>query len=114
MKIAVLGTGMVGHAIGSKLLSGGHEVVMGSRAVDSEAAQQWLRSIVGNGRVDTFADAAAFGEILFDCTNGANSLTALRQAGASNMNGKILIQIANPLDFSHGMPPPSPFATPIP
>jgi predicted dinucleotide-binding enzyme len=96
---------MVGHAIGSKLLSGGHEVAMGSRAVDSEAAQHWLRSIVGNGRVDTFADAAAFGEVLFDCTNGANSLTALRQAGASNMNGKILIQIANPLDFSHGMPP---------
>ena len=114
MKIAVLGTGTVGRAIGSKLISGGHEVVMGSRAVDSEAAQQWLRSIVRNGRVDTFPDAAAFGEILFDCTNGANSLTALRQAGASNMNGKILIQIANPLDFSHGMPPPSPFATPIP
>ena len=105
MKIAVLGTGMVGHAIGSKLLSGGHEVAMGSRAVDGEAAQQWLRSVGGNGRAGTFADAAAFGEIIFDCTNGANSLTALRQAGAINMNSKILIQIANPLDFSHGMPP---------
>ena len=105
MKIAVLGTGMVGHAIGSKLLSGGHEVTMGSRAVDGEAAQQWLRSVGGDGRAGTFADAAAFGEITFDCTNGANSLTALRQAGAANMNGKILIQIANPLDFSHGMPP---------
>ena len=105
MNIAVLGTGMVGHAVGSKLLSGGHEVTMGSRAVDCEAAQQWLRSVGGNGRAGTFADAAAFGEIIFDCTNGANSLTALRQAGAANMNGKILIQIANPLDFSHGMPP---------
>jgi predicted dinucleotide-binding enzyme len=105
MKIAVLGTGMVGHAIGSKLLSGGHEVTMGSRAVDSEAAQQWLRSIGGKGRAGTFADAAASAEIIFDCTNGANSLTALRQAEAANMNGKILIQIANPLDFSHGMPP---------
>jgi len=105
MKIAVLGTGMVGHAIGSKLISGGHEVVVGSRAVDSEAARQWLRSVSGNGRAGTFADAAAFAEIVFDCTNGANSLAALRQAGASNMNGKILIQISNPLDFSHGMPP---------
>lgn len=105
MKIAVLGTGMVGHAIGSKLLAGGHEVGMGSRAVDSEAAQQWIRNVGGNGRAGTFADVAAFGEIIFDCTNGANSLTALRQAGAANMKGKILVQIANPLDFSQGMPP---------
>ena len=96
---------MVGHAIGSKLLSGGHEVTMGSRGVDSETAQQWLFTVGGNGRAGTFADAATFGEIIFDCTNGANSLTALRQAGAANMNGKVVIQIANPLDFSHGMPP---------
>ena len=67
MKIAVLGTGMVGHAIGSKLLDGGHEVAMGSRATDSEAAQQWLRGVSGYGRVGTFADAAEFGEIILDC-----------------------------------------------
>ena len=42
---------------------------------------------------------------MFDCTNGANSLAALRQAGADNLRGKILIQVGNPLDFSKGMPP---------
>jgi len=105
MRIAVLGTGVVGHAIGNKLLEGGHEVAMGSRSGESEAAQQWLRSIGGTGRVGTFADAAAFGEIVFDCTNGAHSLTALRQSGAKNLASKILIHLANPLDFSHGMPP---------
>jgi predicted dinucleotide-binding enzyme len=105
MKIAVLGTGQVGHAIGGKLLEAGHEVAMGSRAADSESAQQWLRTVDGKGRIGTFADAAAFGEVVFDCLNGINSLAGLRQAGAANLNSKILIQVANPLDFSHGMPP---------
>jgi hypothetical protein len=53
----------------------------------------------------TFADAAAFGEIIFNCTSGMASLDALRQAGAGNLDGKILIDVANPLDFSKGMPP---------
>src|SRR5262249_30096485 len=55
--------------------------------------------------IGTFSDAAAFGEIVFDCTNGANSIAALRLAGAANLRGKILIQVGNPLDFSKAMPP---------
>jgi predicted dinucleotide-binding enzyme len=61
--------------------------------------------VKGQAQIGTFADAAAFGEIILDCTNGANSLAALRQAGAANLADKILIQISNPLDFSQGMPP---------
>src|SRR5215475_4404541 len=53
----------------------------------------------------TFSEAAAFGEIVLDCTNGANSLAALRLAGADNLRGKILIQVGNPLDFSKDAPP---------
>ena len=53
----------------------------------------------------TFADAAAFGEVLFNCTSGEASLEALSLAGADNLKGKVLIDIANPLDFSRGMPP---------
>jgi predicted dinucleotide-binding enzyme len=105
MKIAILGTGMVGHALGTKLVAIGHQVLMGSRTASSEAGQEWLRSVKGQAQIGTFADAAAFGEIVLDCTNGANSLAALRLAGATNLNGKILIQISNPLDFSQGMPP---------
>src|SRR5215469_17042932 len=105
MKIAVLGTGMVGNTIATKLVQLGHQVIMGSRTANSDAGQQWLRSVGGKGKIGTFADAAAFGEIIFDCTNGANSLAALRQAGAANLRGKILIHVGNPLDFSKGMPP---------
>jgi len=64
-----------------------------------------LRSVGGKGEIGTFSDAAAFGEIVFDCTNGANSIAALRLAGAANLRGKILIQVGNPLDFSKAMPP---------
>src|SRR5499433_4546745 len=105
MKIAILGTGMVGNALGTKLVNIGHQVCVGSRTANSDAGQEWLRSVGGNARIGTFADAAAFGEVVFDCTNGANSLAALRQAGAANLRGKILIQVGNPLDTSKGMPP---------
>lgn len=105
MKIGILGTGMVGNALGTKLVQLGHPVMMGSRTANSDAGQEWLRSVGGKAHIGTFADTAAFGEIVLDCTNGANSLTALRAAGADNLRGKILIQVGNPLDFSKGMPP---------
>jgi 8-hydroxy-5-deazaflavin:NADPH oxidoreductase len=105
MKIAIFGTGMVGNAIATKLVRLGHQIMMGSRTANSDAGQQWLRSVGSKARIGTFADAASFGEIVFDCTNGANSLTALRQAGAAHLRDKILIHVSNPLDFSKDMPP---------
>lgn len=105
MKIAVFGTGMVGNAIGSKLVQLGHQVKMGSREPNNEKAAAWAKSAGASASHGTFADAAAFGELLFNCTSGAGSLPALQQAGEKNLEGKILIDIANPLDFSRGMPP---------
>jgi predicted dinucleotide-binding enzyme len=105
MRIGVLGTGVVGDTIGAKLIQLGHEVKMGSRSANNEKAAEWVRK---NGKAashGTFADAAAFGEILFNCTSGRASLDALKMAGANNLKGKVLIDIANPLDFSKGMPP---------
>lgn len=104
MKIAVLGSGMVGNTIATKLVQLGHQVMMGSRTSKSEAGQEWLRSVGGKAQIGTFADAAGFGEIVFDCTNGANAIAALRSAGAKNLRGKILVNVGNPLDFSKGMP----------
>lgn len=105
MNIAILGTGMVGSTLGTRLVQIGHHVFMGSRSAESEAGRIWLDSVGGKARIGTFSDAASFGEIVLDCTNGANSLSALRAADAENLRGKILIHISNPLDMSHGMPP---------
>ena len=105
MKIGVLGSGMVGSSIAGKLVSLGHEVKMGSRSATNEKAAAWVKSAGKGASQGTFADAAAFGEIVFNCTSGAGSLDALKMAGAQNLRGKILVDVANPLDFSHGMPP---------
>lgn len=78
MKIAVLGTGMVGKAIAGKLVSVGHEVTMGSRTRDNEAAAQWA---AGAGELAIHADyagAATTSELVFNCTAGAGSLEASR------------------------------------
>jgi predicted dinucleotide-binding enzyme len=105
MKIAVLGTGMVGNAIGSKLVALGHDVRMGSRSATNSKATDWVKKTGAKASHGTFADAAAFGEILFNCTNGIASLEALKAAGAENLSGKIVIDVSNPLDLSNGFPP---------
>jgi 8-hydroxy-5-deazaflavin:NADPH oxidoreductase len=105
MKIAVLGTGVVGNTIGTKLIQLGHQVKMGSRAAKNEKALAWVKAAGSNASEGSFADAAAFGEIIFNCTSGQGSLEALKAAGEANLNDKVLIDISNPLDFSKGMPP---------
>ncbi|MBK6834019.1 MAG: NAD(P)-binding domain-containing protein [Bacteroidetes bacterium] len=114
MKISILGTGTVGQTIAAKLISLGHEVMMGTKnAADKLASTNkdgitifanWHKE---NNRVKlgTFAEAALFSELIFNATQGANSINALNLSGKENLKGKILIDIGNPLDFSQGMPP---------
>src|SRR5688572_29900150 len=116
MKIAIIGTGSVGQAFAVKLNALGHEVMMGTRDVKEKLAgtakdgygnppfSEW-QAANKNVRLGTFAEAAAFGEMILNVTQGGNSINALKLAGAQNLKGKILIDVANPLDFSKGMPP---------
>jgi 8-hydroxy-5-deazaflavin:NADPH oxidoreductase len=105
MDIGILGTGMVGYTIGTKLVQLGHNIKMGSRTGENEKTEAFVRTNEGRGTAGTFEDAAAFGEIVFNCTSGGASLHALKMAGEHNLNGKILVDVANPLDFSKGRPP---------
>jgi predicted dinucleotide-binding enzyme len=106
MKIAVLGTGMVGTTIASKLIALDHEVTLASRTADNAKARAWLEQVASpRAHAATFADAAAQAELSFNCTAGVASLEALSLAGATNLAGKILVDVSNPLDFSRGMPP---------
>ena len=105
MKIGILGTGMVGNTIGSKLVKLGHETMMGSRTADNEKGKEFSKVNSSKASHGTFADAAKFGEVIFNCTSGGVSLNVLQMAGDANLNGKILIDVSNPLDFSKGMPP---------
>ena len=105
MRIGVLGSGMVGGTIGTKLVELGHEVKMGSRSAGNEKAVAWASGAEDGASEGSFADAASFGEIVFNCTAGTASLDVLRSAGSDNLSGKVLVDVANPLDFSKGMPP---------
>jgi len=96
---------MVGEAIASKLVAKGHDVKMGSRTAGNEKATAWAKAAGARASEGTFADAAAFGEIVFNCTRGDVTLAVLEAAGAANLRGKVLVDVANPLDFSKGMPP---------
>jgi predicted dinucleotide-binding enzyme len=104
MRIGVLGTGMVGRTIASKLVSLGHDVKMGSRTPDNEAAAEWVASAGAGASQGTFADAAAFGELVVNCTNGTASLDALAAAGAENLSGKVLVDVTNALELVDGRP----------
>jgi predicted dinucleotide-binding enzyme len=116
MKIAVIGTGAVGKTIASKLVELKHDVMIGTRTVSDKLTStaqdiygnppfsEWLKSN-SKVRIGSFAEAASFGDLVVNATNGGNSVTALILAGAKNLAGKVLIDIANPLDFSNGIPP---------
>ncbi len=105
MRVGVLGTGMVGQGQASRLVSLGHEVMMGSRAAGNEKAVAWASGASPRASEGTFADAAAFGEMVVNATNGEGSIEALAAAGAGNLAGKVLVDISNPLDHSGGFPP---------
>jgi predicted dinucleotide-binding enzyme len=105
MRIGVFGTGMVGSAIATKLVELGHEVMMGSRTAASEQAGEWVAAAGRGASQGTFADAAAHGELLFNCTAGEASLEAVGTAAPGDLAGKVLVDVANPLDHSRGRPP---------
>lgn len=105
MKIGILGTGIVGNTLGTALVAKEHEVKMGSRDGTNKKAVEWTKANGKNASYGTFEDAARFGDIIFNCTKGEHSLEALSLASEQNFAGKILVDVANPLDFSKGMPP---------
>jgi predicted dinucleotide-binding enzyme len=105
MRVGVLGTGRVGQTLGSALLRLGHEVRMGSRSAGNKAAVAWAAEVGGPATEGTFADAAGFGELIVNATKGGASLQALEAAGAEQLAGKVLMDVANALDTSKGMPP---------
>jgi predicted dinucleotide-binding enzyme len=116
MKIGILGTGVVGQTIAEKLIQLGHQVMIGTRNKENVLAKkdkdtfgrppfsEWHKN---NSQIKfgTYPEAASFGEFLVNATSGVGSIDALKTAGENNLSNKVLLDIANPLDFSKGMPP---------
>lgn len=102
MKFGVLGTGVAGQTMGGKLVAMGHDVMMGARAADNEKVLAFAERT--GGRAGTFADAAAFGDMVINCTRGDTSLATLSILSAQ-LRGKVLLDLANPVSFAGGFPP---------
>jgi predicted dinucleotide-binding enzyme len=92
MRVAVLGAGAVGRALAEKLRELGHDVRIGTRTPRDGAV--------------SYAEAAAAAEIVVNATNGAASLDALAAAGSEQLEGKLLLDVANALEFGGGGGPP--------
>lgn len=116
MRIAVLGTGVVGQTLAATWQSLGHDVVIGTRDPAASLGRREPNAMGGPGfgvwaeahpgiRVATLPEAAAHGELVVNATSGHATLAALAEAGAENLDGKVLLDLANPLDFSQGFPP---------
>src|SRR6185369_13740817 len=118
MKIGIIGSGVVAQTLGTRLVDLGHDVVLGTRdpsKLDEKknmcgTLREWLAGVSkagkgGKAKVATFQEAAAHGELLINATHGQASIDALKLAAADKVGSKVLIDTANELDFSKGMPP---------
>jgi 8-hydroxy-5-deazaflavin:NADPH oxidoreductase len=111
MKIAILGTGSVAQTFAEKLISLGHQVMLGTRNVANTLARggnapfaDW-QAKNPKAQLGTFAQATIFGEMVINALNGGATITALTSCNASDFKDKILLDVSNPLDFSKGFPP---------
>jgi predicted dinucleotide-binding enzyme len=116
MRIGVLGTGLVGQTLAGKLAELGHDVFVGTRdpaaTLERSGTDRYGNPPFKDWRAQhskvafgTLAEAAAHGEVIINATNGAATLDALDAAGGQNLAGRVVVDVANPLDFSKGMPP---------
>src|SRR4051794_18993804 len=105
MTIGILGTGVVGETIASALIKKHHHVMIGSRTAGGEKATAWVRKAGKRASEGNFDQAAQYGELLFICLNGEYALRALETIAPEHVAGKIVVDVTNPLDFTHGMPP---------
>ena len=102
INVGILGSGDVGKARARGFAGVGHEVMIGSRS--PEKLSDFAKETKGV-RAGTFAEAAAFGDVIALATLGTATEEAIELAGAKNFDGKVVIDATNPLDFSGGMPP---------
>lgn len=102
MKYGILGTSDVAHTIGCKLITLGHEVMLGGRNITNEKVTSWVENNGERAYHGTFADVAQFGERIFLCVRGIHAIEVLETVGEENLTGKILIDQTNPFIYKDG------------
>ncbi|NNE46907.1 MAG: NAD(P)-binding domain-containing protein [Rhodothermales bacterium] len=103
MNIGILGSGTVGQTLGTGLIRHDHTVHLGSRSPEREDLSMWATKT--GGQVGSYAEAAAFGELLILATAWEDTAEAITQAGPERFTGKVVLDATNPLDFPDDAPP---------
>ncbi len=116
MKTGILGTGIVGRTLSKKLSDLGYEVTMGTRNIEDTLLRTENDSY-GNPPVRVFLEenpeiqladipnTIKENRIIFNCTKGLAILEILNKVEDKHLNSRILVDVANPLDFTSGFPP---------
>jgi hypothetical protein len=102
MRIGIIGSGHVGMTIADGALRAGHQVRLGARTPEKPELRDWLERAGEGASLSEIDGAAEFGDLLVNATAGDGSLEALRTAGAENLAGKTLLDIANAGDSVDG------------
>ena len=103
MKIGILGSGVVGQTLATGFLAKGHEVMIGT--LEPEKLAEWLKKN-GGVEVSNFKETAAFGDLVVLAVKGTVIESAIERAKADSFDGKIVIDVTNPLVFEkEGQPP---------
>ena len=102
MKIGILGSGDVAKALARGFLGRGDTVKLGTRSPEKLA--DFVKQSGKNASAGSFADVAAFGELLVLATKWDGTESAIKLAGPKNAAGKVVIDVTNPLDFAGGAP----------
>jgi 8-hydroxy-5-deazaflavin:NADPH oxidoreductase len=110
VRIGVIGSGDVGLRLADGLIEHGHCVKVGTRDLTKKQVVEWISKHAteeeDRAYIGSFAEAATFADdIIVLCTSWSGTWNAIKLAGPSNFEGKVVIDTTNPLDFSKGLPP---------
>lgn len=94
MKVGIIGSGTVAQTLAAGFIKHGHEVAIGSR--EPNKLKDWAGQNP-KAKLGTFTDAAKFGELVVLSVKGAAAAEAVKTAGASNLDGKTVIDTNNPI-----------------
>jgi hypothetical protein len=105
MQIGIIGSGDVGLALARGFTEHGHQVMIGTRDPEKESIQSWLVDAGDAGSVGSFQETADTRDLLVLALKGEVVEEVLSGLDQTQLSGKVVIDVTNPLDFSRGMPP---------
>ncbi len=94
-KIGILGSGIVAKTLGAGSVKHGYQIMLGTR--DPFKLNDWAVDLGSNAQIGTFAQAAAFGDIIVLAVHGSAAKVVLESAGAKNLEQKTIIDACNPI-----------------